>query len=97
MLTALMLTAGLSEPADAQPAPVVAITQSPGQVSIGESFTVTLTFQNAFSDVGFGPYVDLLLPAMGADVETQNGPCDGINFLSAEANLPLRLPIRSHP
>ncbi len=68
LLAAGLLFLGLATPANAQPVPVVKIIDAPDVVSIGEDFTITLTFQNT-GTVGFGPYLDLFLPALGVDDE----------------------------
>jgi len=72
-------------PASAQPAPVAKFVNPPSEISIGEDFAVTLTFENAGA-VGYGPYIDLFVPAVGIDATASSGPCDGITFLSAEAH-----------
>ncbi|TWU31969.1 SdrD B-like domain-containing protein [Novipirellula artificiosorum] len=36
-------------------------------VMLGENFTFSVTFDNTGADTGFGPYIDLLMPASGAD------------------------------
>jgi fimbrial isopeptide formation D2 family protein/uncharacterized repeat protein (TIGR01451 family) len=71
--------------------PVVGITD-PGEVPIGETVDVTLTFDNQpdgspGGDVGFGPYIDLILPqngadgaGVGSDPPNEN---DGITFAAA--------------
>ena len=83
LLVAASLLPAVTAQAQAHPAPVVTIKESK-VVSIGEDFTLKVTFANV-GDVGYGPYVDLFLPAIGIDGETQGGPCDGITFLSAKA------------
>ena len=71
--------------------PVVAIS-GPTEVTIGGNATLTLTFDNQpdaspGSDVGYAPYLDLVLPRNGADGAgpTSDAPFqnDGIRFLSA--------------
>jgi uncharacterized repeat protein (TIGR01451 family)/fimbrial isopeptide formation D2 family protein len=50
---------------------------------IGEQFKFTLSFDNkSATDVGYGPYVDLVLPATGKDGAGAAAD-DGITFLSA--------------
>ena len=76
-----------TSPAQLDP-PVVTL-NVPSEVLIREDFTFTVTFKSAAgSAIGYGPYLDLYLPAWGADGD---GPfsgtpqkCDGINFVSAE-------------
>jgi uncharacterized repeat protein (TIGR01451 family) len=57
----------------------------PPETSPGDDFTFTLAFKNAGTGLGYGPYIDLLLPTIGIDDESSNGPCDGIWFVKAEA------------
>ena len=78
---------GATSPAQPDPAPDVTLIM-PSEVLIGEDFTFTVTFKSTGGAIGYGPYIDLYLPAWGAD---GNGPfsgtpqkCDGINFVSAE-------------
>ncbi|HLF00391.1 MAG TPA: hypothetical protein VI547_00295, partial [Anaerolineales bacterium] len=93
----IVLTAfGLRPPFQAQAAPasvpsfvpIAAVTLSvPTDVMVGENFSFTATFANTSgtpSDVGYGPFIDIVLPANGADGNgNQNPPLDGINFVSA--------------
>jgi len=71
--------------------PVVAIS-APGEVTLGSTTTLTLTFDNQPDSspggtVGFFPYIDLLLPRNGADgAGTGSDPPfenDGITFVGA--------------
>ena len=56
----------------------VATLSVPGEAPIGQPFTFTVTFDNAHpTDAGYGPFVDLVFPATGADGD------DGISFLNA--------------
>ena len=61
--------------------------EMPKEVSPGHDFTFTLTFENTGPGPGYGPYIDLYLPALGIDDESTNGPCDGITFVKADALL----------
>ncbi len=55
----------------------------PGGVFIGENFSFTVTFDNTSpTDVGYGPYIDLIFPVIGAD-GAGAAVDDGIDFLSA--------------
>ena len=45
---------------------------------IGEEFTFTATFQNTGADPGYGPFIDFVLPASGADGD------DGATFVDAQ-------------
>jgi hypothetical protein len=55
----------------------------PGAVFIGEIFSFTVTFDNASpTDVGYGPYIDLIFPVIGAD-GAGAAVDDGIDFLGA--------------
>ena len=58
--------------------------EMPKEVSPGHDFTFTLTFENTGTAMGYGPYIDLYLPALGIDDESGNGPCDGITFVQAD-------------
>jgi|GEM_PF-5583255 len=71
--------------------PVVAIS-GPAEVTLGGTATLTLTFDNQpdaspGSDVGYAPYIDLVLPKNGADGAGPGSDApfenDGIRFLSA--------------
>jgi fimbrial isopeptide formation D2 family protein/uncharacterized repeat protein (TIGR01451 family) len=54
----------------------------PSSVLIGEPFTFTATFDNASTETGYGPFIDLVMPALGAD-EGIDGDPDGISFVNA--------------
>lgn len=81
--------------------------QLPDEVSPGDNFKFTLTFRNTGPGLGYGPYIDLLLPTIGIDDESLNpvnsaggnGPCDGIWFVHAEALFanPASLPLTTVP
>ena len=70
------------------PAPMVTI-DVPDEILIGEDFQFEVTFDNITgAGVGYGPYIELYLPAKGADSNSPdsnliNQKCDGISFLSA--------------
>ena len=49
------------------PGPSVALSMPAGTTLVGETFTVTATFSNGGSDAGYAPYIDLFVPARGAD------------------------------
>jgi len=84
--------------AQGPPVPVVAFYtgplpyyEMPAEVSPGDKFTFTLTFENTGpdpDDAGYNPYIDLYLPTKGIDGEdeppTGGGPCDGIWFVEAD-------------
>jgi large repetitive protein len=57
----------------------------PAEVPIGEAFTFTATFDNTHAtDVGYGPFIDVVLPTNGADgLGNTNPPLDGISYISA--------------
>ncbi|SFC57905.1 VCBS repeat-containing protein [Pseudomonas citronellolis] len=61
----------------ADAAPTVSISMPDSDVLIGGQFTFTVDLNNASSQVGYAPYVDLFLPATGKDGD------DGISFVSA--------------
>ena len=69
-------------------APVASVGLSvPANVMVGENFTFTASFSNTSgtaTDVGYGPFIDVVLPTNGADGNgNQNLPLDGISFISA--------------
>jgi uncharacterized repeat protein (TIGR01451 family)/fimbrial isopeptide formation D2 family protein len=76
-----------------RPAPVLAAGPAasvsvalPATVLIGSSFSFTVTFANTSgvpTDVGYGPFVDLLFPYNGADGAAGTDTPDGLNFASA--------------
>ncbi|TWU59988.1 Serine-aspartate repeat-containing protein D precursor [Rubripirellula tenax] len=53
------------------------------EVQIGENFNFTVTFDNAGSTTGYGPFVDLIFPVNGIDGLAGTGTADGIDFVSA--------------
>ncbi len=67
--------------AQAQPVPTAGVTP-PAAPLIGEPLVFSVTFDNTGSATGFGPYVDLVLPATGAD-GAGAATDDGITFGSA--------------
>jgi fimbrial isopeptide formation D2 family protein/uncharacterized repeat protein (TIGR01451 family) len=78
-LLVLFAVAGL-----AQPIPTVTIVQPAKDALTGGDVTFCLKFKNASpTAAGFGPFVDLVFPAGGADFNTAAGPCDGATFVSA--------------
>ncbi|MBC8099280.1 MAG: hypothetical protein H7Y11_07535, partial [Armatimonadetes bacterium] len=57
----------------------------PETVFIGESFKLSVTFDNtSAADVGYGPFIDLWLPRNGADGAAGTFTPDGIEFADAE-------------
>jgi uncharacterized repeat protein (TIGR01451 family)/fimbrial isopeptide formation D2 family protein len=59
----------------------------PSEILIGEDFQFEVKFKNSVA-VGYGPYIELYLPAKGPDSNSPdststNQKCDGIKFLSA--------------
>jgi uncharacterized repeat protein (TIGR01451 family) len=68
----------------------VQIENVPQEVLIGEEFTFTVVFDNVGTDPGYGPFIDLVFPTGGADLDAIDpttslpGPCDGITFVSAK-------------
>ena len=63
--------------------PAVAFANGNIDVPIGESFNFAVTFDNTGSDVGYGPFIDLLFPAAGFDGNRGGGSTDGVTFDSA--------------
>jgi uncharacterized repeat protein (TIGR01451 family)/fimbrial isopeptide formation D2 family protein len=68
------------------PTPSLGLTV-PGDVMIGQQFTFTATFDNTGTNTGYGPFIDLVFPATGADgVYPGTAPADlydGITFVGA--------------
>jgi LPXTG-site transpeptidase (sortase) family protein len=75
-----------------QAGPQAALTL-PAEGMIGEPVTFTVAFSNAGSATGYGPYLDLILPAVGADGAV-SAPSDGLSFQSAAY---LGLPLNPAP
>ena len=69
--------------ASAQSQPVVSLFEVPADVLIGENFTFKIKFKNLSTTPGYGPFIDLVLDAAGADAGTAGQPCDGVSFVSA--------------
>lgn len=81
VLAALAMAPALS--AFAQAVPQVTVSALDQSVLIGTPITFTVAFDNASpSQTGYGPFIDVILPATGADGA---GPAldDGITFVSA--------------
>jgi len=75
------------KPVSVQSSPVPQVTLSvPAEVLIGEDFTFTVKFKNAGNQIGYGPFIDLVLDAGGANIGKNNPACacDGITFVKAE-------------
>ncbi len=59
----------------------------PAQAFIGENVSFTATFSNPDADTGYGPVLDLILPAMGADGDVVTlEPPDGLGNNSISAS-----------
>jgi uncharacterized repeat protein (TIGR01451 family) len=70
-----------------QSSPVPQVTLNvPAEVLIGEDFTFEVKFRNAGNQFGYGPFIDLVLDAGGANLPKGIPPCscDGITFVKAE-------------
>lgn len=67
--------------AQAQPVPVATLSP-PAAPLIGEPLTFSVTFDNTGSTTGYGPFIDLALPTIGAD-GAGGAADDGISFVSA--------------
>lgn len=71
----------------AEAAPLAGVVVStPGNVFIGENFSFNVQFSNPSgipTDVGYGPFVDLLFPFNGADGAAGTSTPDGVDFISA--------------
>lgn len=60
---------------------------APDDVFLGEAFDVSVTFDNTHPvDTGYGPFVDVYLPARGVDNTATGGGLDGISFVPGSAN-----------
>ncbi|HXF86438.1 MAG TPA: isopeptide-forming domain-containing fimbrial protein [Anaerolineales bacterium] len=57
----------------------------PSNVTLGDTFSFTVTFDNNGTDPGYGPFLDLILPSNGADGDFNLDVQDGIVFVSATA------------
>ena len=72
----------------AAPQPTVVFTQIPTTVLAGEDFRFVVEFSNPSPDLGYRPFIDLVLPAGGNDLNApiagNQGPCDGIHFVSVK-------------
>lgn len=55
----------------------------PGDVLIGDDFSLTVSFKNTGSTPGYGPFVDLVFPSNGADGDSNHDVQDGIEFVKA--------------
>ncbi|MCP4592986.1 MAG: DUF11 domain-containing protein, partial [bacterium] len=72
-------------PALAQPVPSASLTVG-AETWLGEDFTFTASFENTSgvaTDVGYGPFIDLVFPLNGADGAAGTDTADGIDFASA--------------
>jgi len=52
----------------------------PSQVMIGEDFSFSVTFDNAGDQTGYGPFIDVVFPANGADGDAGEDTQDGIFY-----------------
>jgi hypothetical protein len=78
----------------AQPVPQTIFNQSlvppdvPSNALIGDTVKFKVRFKNAGATIGFGPFIDLALNFRGNDNNFPGppspGPCDGLNFISAQ-------------
>lgn len=69
-----------------QAAPVASVViETPDEVRIAEPFTFEVTFDNTHpTDVGYGPFIDLIFSLNGADGAAGTDTPDGIDFIRAE-------------
>lgn len=82
-LRLLVVLAGLFAPVHAQAQPTATATVTPpASPLIGDPLIVPVTFDNTGSATGYGPFIDLVLPATGAD-GAGGATDDGITFVSA--------------
>ena len=80
-MVALVVAALASPRAQSAPVPVVTLSGATEGL-IGETTVVNVTFRNAGTAVGYGPFVELTLPSTGAD-GAGDAVDDGISFVSA--------------
>src|SRR6476620_2608701 len=80
--TATIVETG-SQPRPAYAALAAVTVSGPGNVLIGEDFTLTVSFKNTGSSTGYGPFVDIVLPSNGADGNAGSDVQDGIEFIKA--------------
>lgn len=80
---AVLLSVAVAIRAQDLPDPVVRFPEECplNEALIGETVTFDITFANEGDEVGFWPFVDLVLDQGGADVSSP--PCDGLSFVSA--------------
>lgn len=71
--------AGPASPATWTAIPEVKLEGVPAEALIGESFKFKATFDNVGTGVGYGGFIDIVLPAYGKDGNI-GGPCDGISI-----------------
>ncbi len=93
-LSAVNFIAGAAPPPPPPPLPKIYFYQSPNppppdvpsEVLINEQFKFKVRFnnQNANTSFGYGPFIDLVLDAGGADIKKSCPTCDGITFVKAE-------------
>jgi uncharacterized repeat protein (TIGR01451 family) len=81
--------AEVASPPPAPMPPTVTLIDVPNEVLIGEEFTFKVKFESpAGSPFGYGPFIDLVLDAGGANIakppQTPACPCDGITFVKAK-------------
>lgn len=61
----------------ADASPTATVSTAGGDVLLGDPFTFTVSFTNPSTQVGYAPYIDLLVPVTGKDGN------DGVSFVSA--------------
>ena len=84
VVLATTLVVVTTDPAGAIPAPTASLAVT-SQPFVGEATAIVVTFDNTSattSDIGYGPYVDLSLPATGID-GAGSAVDDGLTFTSA--------------
>ncbi|MFW5748298.1 MAG: isopeptide-forming domain-containing fimbrial protein, partial [Chloroflexota bacterium] len=58
----------------------------PGQIFIGDTFSVDITFDNVDTTEGYGPFIDVYFPVNGADGSANTSfPLDGVDYVSGSA------------
>ncbi len=81
LVAAFALLAGFVSEAEAQPVATTTVTP-PASPLIGQALSFPVTFDNTGTITGYGPFIDLVLPATGAD-GAGAAIDDGVTFVSA--------------
>ncbi len=63
----------------------VIILDVPDEGLLGADVDFSVTFNNNGPDIGYGPFIDLILDTTGADADSDGGPYDGLGTTKVEA------------